>query len=188
MRKFSSEGVILKRVNYGEADRFLTVYSKDFGKISLLAKGVRKPISRKRGHVEVFSLIKFSGVKGKTLYLLEEAWLIQSFPRIRDSLKKTLVAYFLLETVDKLTHEHEPNHNLYNLLLATLSKLQVATRLKSLRKNFVVEALIILGFWPMGKPLSDPDRVLRTIAEKEISTIRVGKRILEGGGLLKLSR
>ena len=54
-RTYKTEGIILKRINFGEADRILTSYTKHFGKISLLAKGVRKITSRKGGNIELFN-------------------------------------------------------------------------------------------------------------------------------------
>ena len=58
-RSYTSEGIVLARRNYGEADRILVIYSKNFGRVSYMAKGVRRPKSRKRGHIEVFNYIKF---------------------------------------------------------------------------------------------------------------------------------
>ena len=72
-RSYSSDGIILSRKNYGEADRILIVLSKNFGKLSLLAKGIRKIKSKKRGHLEIFSKIKFSAVKGHGFDLMTEA-------------------------------------------------------------------------------------------------------------------
>ena len=64
LRTYSSEGIVLSRKNYGEADRILVILSKNFGKLSLLAKGIRKIKSKKRGSLEIFCQIKFSAVNG----------------------------------------------------------------------------------------------------------------------------
>jgi len=93
-RRYSSDAIILSRKNYGEADRFLTVYSKNFGKLRLLAKGVRRPKSKKRGHIEVFSQLKFSASKGKGIDLITEAETIASFEVIRKDLKKVTVGNY----------------------------------------------------------------------------------------------
>ncbi|MFN2162508.1 MAG: DNA repair protein RecO, partial [Candidatus Promineifilaceae bacterium] len=53
-RTYRTEAIVLKRSDFGEADRLLTLYSKEFGKIRAIAKGARKPQSRKTGHVELF--------------------------------------------------------------------------------------------------------------------------------------
>ncbi|MFH1792345.1 MAG: DNA repair protein RecO, partial [Patescibacteria group bacterium] len=58
-RNYSTEAIILATKDYSEADRILVVYTKDFGKLSLIAKGVRKTTSKKRGHLEIFNYLKF---------------------------------------------------------------------------------------------------------------------------------
>src|SRR3990167_232676 len=95
-RNYTSEGIVLARKNYGEADRIIVIYSKHFGKLRLLAKGVRRPKSRKRGHIEVFSRLKFQVSRGKGMDLITEAEIIQNFSEIRKSLKKVTVAFFCI--------------------------------------------------------------------------------------------
>ena len=116
-KSFSSEGVILLRKNYGEADRLLTIFSKYYGKVFLIAKGVRKPKSRKRGHIEIFSRIKFSCSKNDHFVLMNEAELIDSYEEIRKNLKKTALAYYFIEVISKIIQEDERHDDLYILLL-----------------------------------------------------------------------
>jgi len=177
-RRYSSDAIILSRKNYGEADRFLTVYSKNFGKLRLLAKGVRRPKSKKRGHIEVFSQLKFSASKGKGIDLITEAETIASFEVIRKDLKKVTVAYFLLETIRRITHDEEKNEELYNHLLETLTLIKKSTNLRKLRYNFIYKTLILLGFWPVGKVMIDPDKVLTEVIERQMFSVRVGKKLL----------
>lgn len=177
-KRYSSEGVILARRNYSEADRILVVFSKNYGKISLLAKGVRKLSSRKRGHLEVFSQIKLSAAKGKSLDILTEAEIINSFPKLRDDLKKVAVAYYLMEAVGKTTREDEPNTKVYELILRYLDKLKKYEKLRKVRFDFILGLLTTLGFWPKEKKMKDPDKVLEEVVEREISSARVGKKLL----------
>lgn len=162
---------------YGEADRIVSVFSENYGRLSLLAKGVRKPSSRKRGHLEVFSYISFSAVTGRGIDLITEAQLIENFPRVRVNLKKASVAYFLVEAVGRLTRENESHGELFEILLSTLHKLNDTDRLKSLRSGFTKEILVNLGFWPQEKPMADPDNILQEVTERELSSIRVGKML-----------
>lgn len=178
-RKYSSEGIILARRNFSEADRILTVYSRDFGKIHLLAKGIRRPISRKRGHVEIFSHIKFSAVSGKRLDLVTEAQIVENFAEIRKNLKKVSLAYFFVEAILRTTREEEPNFEIFELTLKHLKDLKREKMLKEFRKAFVRKLLEILGFWPFGKKLPDPDRLLNQVLERELSTVRVGRKVLK---------
>lgn len=178
MRAYKSEGVVLGRRDYGEADRILTVYAKDYGKVSMMAKGVRRLGSRKRGHVEVFGRINFSAVRGKGMDLITEADLIDNYSVIRKSLKKTTVGYYFCEVIEKVTREGEKNEELYNLLVGYLEDLLHAEELTEMRKEFVREVLISIGFWPITKEMVDPDRVLVEVTEREINSARVGKKIL----------
>lgn len=178
-RRFSSEGFVLSRKNYSEADRILVVYSETYGKLSLLAKGVRKPKSRKRGSLEIFSQIKFAASKGKSLSIVTEAETINNFNTIRKNLKKVSVAYFYMETVDRLTRSEERSVEVYNFLIDSLKSLEASNKLRSIRKEFTTEILTTLGFWPAGQRLADPDTFLESIVEREMVTKRVGKRVLE---------
>lgn len=177
-RTYNSEGFILARKTFSEADRILSVFSKENGRTSLIAKGVRKPKSKKRGSIEIFSEVKYSAAKGKTLDIMTEVEIIDSYPELRKSLKKVSVAYFYMETVGRLSAEDEKNEELYKLLKKYLKRLSFAKRLKAEREMFIKDTLTVLGYWPKGRPIQNADRVLEEIAEKELSSVRVGKKML----------
>ncbi len=176
-RAYTSEGVVLVRKNYGEADRILTVFSKDFGKLPLMAKSVRRPASRKRGGIEVFSHIKFQAVSGKGMDLITEVEVINSFNEIRADLNKVSVSYYFCEVVGKITNEKETNREVFLILLKYLNRLISENKLKTLRNEFAREVLVTLGFWPQGQALPRPDDKLQEVIEKELSTIRIGKKL-----------
>ena len=176
-KNYSSEAIVLARRNYSEADRILVVLTKNFGKISLLAKGVRLPKSKKRGHLEVFSHIKFSASKGKSLDLITEAEMIDSYAEIRANLKKVSVAYFFMEGVGRLIHEGEKNEQLFNFMLDYLNKLRESSHLRKLRLNYIYDILVILGFWPKGRRMDNPDFVLEEVTERKLTSLRVGKKL-----------
>lgn len=167
------------RRDFGEADRILIVYTKSFGKVSLLAKGVRRPKSRKRGHIEVFNFVRFQSTEGRGINLMTEAEVIDDFKEIRRSLKRISLAYYLMEVTGRITHEGEPNVELFNLILETLTMLKKATELRKLRLNFVNRALVILGFWPKDRVLPDPDEKLEEVIERQIYSERVGRRMIQ---------
>jgi DNA repair protein RecO (recombination protein O) len=177
-RTYSSEGIILARRSFSEADRILSVFSKKKGRTSLIAKGVRKPKSRKRGSIEIFSRVKYSAAKGKNLDIMTEVEIIDSFPKVRKNLKKVSVAYFYMETIGRLSTEDEENEKLYRLLTGYLKRLSKVKNLKEERERFIKDTLTLLGYWPEGRPIRNADRVLEEIAEKELFSIRVGKKML----------
>lgn len=179
MRTYSDEGIVLARRNFGEADRILSIYSKNHGRISVIAKGIRKLTSRKRGHLEIFSYIRFQAVEGHGIGILTEVETINSFESFKKDLKKVSLAYFFCEVIGKITHEHERNDGIFELILNYLEKLQFEDRLKSLRMNFILDLLVIAGFWPKEKKLVNPDEKLEEVIERSINSIRVGRKVLK---------
>ncbi len=156
----------------------MVVFSKTHGKVHLLAKGVRKTTSRKRGGIEVFSWIGFQVAKTRSLDLVTEVEVIDSFEAVRRDLKKVSLAYFFCEVVGRVTHEEEKNEAVFDLLIEHLKKLKHERKLRQLRMDFVTRLLEETGFWPRGKPLANPDGVLAEVTEREINSVRVGKRLL----------
>ena len=179
IRNYSSEGIILSRKNYGEADRILTVFSKTHGKITLLAKGIRRLTSKKRGHLENFSQVKFSATDNKGFDLMTEVGTINSFLKVRSNLNKVSLAYYFCEVVNKITREGEKQSSVYDLLTSSLEQLETVKNLKILRKDFILKLLIDLGYWPETKKMLDPDIELEEVMERNINSVRVGKKILQ---------
>jgi DNA repair protein RecO (recombination protein O) len=177
-KRYSSEAIVLARRNFSEADRILTVVSKHYGKLVLMAKGVRKPKSRKRGSIEVFSKIKFSAARGKVFDIVTEVEMISSYKKIRKNLKKVSLAYYLLEVVDRITQQEEKNGEIYKLLNDYLKRIENEKTLKTLKNEFVSKILFLSGFWPKEKKSEDPTKELEYILERKISSARVGKKVL----------
>lgn len=178
-RLYSSEGIVLSRKNYGEADRILIVFSKNFGKLSLLAKGIRKIKSKKRGHLEIFSKIKFSAIKGHGFDIMTEAETINDFAGVRINLNKISLAYYFCEVVNKITHEDGRPSTIYGLLSTALEELEQETELKKLRMKFIYDLLTEMGYWPVGEKIIDADIVLDDVLERKINSVRVGKAVLQ---------
>ncbi len=175
LRSYTSEGIVLAKRNYGEADKILIIFSRNRGKLSLIAKGIRRPKSRKRGHIEVFNKILFQASIGHGLDLMTEAEVIDDFKEIKNNLKRVSLAYYFMEVIGKITHEGENNTEVFNLINESLEKLKTANELKNLRLSFVTRLLEILGYWPEGKSLDNPDTKLEEVIERSLSSIRVGK-------------
>lgn len=176
---YTSEGFILARRNFGEADRIVDIYSKDKGKVSLIAKGVRKLTSRKRGHLEIFSKIEFQTMNGKNMGILTEVETVDDYAPVRKSMNKISLAYYFMEVIGKITREGGENIELYNFLSSSMERLKGEKGLKKFRKDFVTNILKILGYWPKHDDLPFPDEKLEEVLERQIYSQRVGKRVLE---------
>lgn len=178
-RTYTSEGIVLSRRNYNEADRILILFSKNYGKLSLLAKGIRRIKSKKRGHLEVFSKVKFSAVKGKGMDIVTEVETLNDYSGIRKNLNKVSLAYYLCEVVVKITQEDGNPSSLYSLLSSALESISEETELKKLRLKFVYQILVEMGYWPEDKKMIDADSVLDDVLERKLNSVRVGKKVLE---------
>ncbi len=147
-RLYRTDAVILRRADFGEADRLLTVFTPERGKLRLLAKGVRKTTSRKAGHVELFMLTDMLIAQGNTWDIVSQAEIVEPFRDLREDLDRTSHAYYLAELVDRFTEEHDPNAPLFQLMTTTLAHLSHdADSFLSLR-YFELHLLSLTGFQP----------------------------------------
>lgn len=144
--KITTQALVIKRVNYADADRFVTLFSQDLGKISALARGIRKMKSRKRSALEPLNLSKVSLIRGKQGYLLTEAQLVDSFPSIKLTLPRLTQAMQLVEIVDSLTAEEELYQEIYLQLIRTLKLLNTANITRTEVVDLVKFVLDELGF------------------------------------------
>lgn len=173
MRSYKTEGIVIKRKNFGEADRILTVFAKYQGKIKIVAKGVRKINSRRASHVELLNHSIITIHVGK-LPILTEAETISHYSLLKNDLKKAGYAFYICELVDGLTAEHQENRNVFRLLEQTLYDLEIIKDPRPLIKRFEQEILILLGFWPKEQMfLEDSDSFIEDIMERKIKTKRI---------------
>src|SRR4051812_33756475 len=125
-RLYRTHAVILKRMDLGEADRIVTCFSRDVGKLRAVARGVRRTTSRAAGHLEPFTLSDILFAAGRELDVISQADTLESFPTVREDLDLTTHAYYLAEVVDLLTEERLENLSVFDTLVDSLRDL--ATR------------------------------------------------------------
>lgn len=142
---FKTEGIVLKRRNFGEADRILIVFSQSRGKITVLAKGVRRITSRRSGNVELLNRVSMFLHPGKNFLILTEASSIQTYQKLKEDLTLSTVSFHILELVDKLTAENQENRILYSELVEVLNRLERNPR-QLLVRAFEAKILSNLGF------------------------------------------
>lgn len=110
-------------MDYGEADRIITVLTPFQGKVRLLAKGVRRPTSRMAGHVELFNHAQLQLARGRDLEILSQAATIQAFRGIRENVVKAAQAFHLAELTDGFLQDADAHPEVFNLLLWALARL-----------------------------------------------------------------
>lgn len=133
MRNFKTEGIIIKRRDFKDADRIITVLTRDHGKIVIRASGIRRIPSRRSPHVELLNHCTLTLYNGRAFPVLTEAQMLESFSSIKEDLEKIGLAYHLCELVDGLCPENQENRQVFELLKNTLSRLSqpVILRLKA---------------------------------------------------------
>ncbi len=147
-RSYRVQALVIRHREYGEADRILTLYTLEKGKVQAIAKGVRKLKSRKAGHLEPFTQVALQLAKGRNLELVTQAETIRNFANIRENLKLTAQAAYVLELLDRFTYEEGENRFLYNLVLETLSRLDGGISPGLVLHYYEVHLMDILGFKP----------------------------------------
>lgn len=146
MANYKVKGIILKRSNFGEADRILTIFTDRLGKIKAIGKGIRKQMSRSGGHLEPFCLSSLVVAEGKNLDIITEAQTIECFFVLRSNLDSTQLSYYITEAIDRLTVEHEKHAEVYELLVEVLKNIDFRKNL--LLSYFEINLLSYLGFRP----------------------------------------
>src|SRR3989338_1922683 len=122
-RTYQTEAIIIKKTKLGEADRILTLYTPDLGKIKAVAKGVRRPRSKLAGHLELLTHSLVSLARGRNLDTITGSQTINSFLPIKSDLELAAGALYVTELVNQLTVEHQENRPFFQLLLETMQQL-----------------------------------------------------------------
>lgn len=172
MRNFKVEGIVIKRKNFGEADRILTVLTEKGEKIQVKAAGVRKLISRRSPHVELLNYSLLTLYKGKGFPILIEAQTLGSFPSIKSNLIKIGFAYHICELIDGLCPDNQENAAVFDLFKSTLDYLTKEQDVVSIIHEFEVELLTILGFWSRNHIAKDLDTqyLIENILERKLKS------------------
>lgn len=145
--KFTDQAIVLKRYNLGEADRLITLLTRNHGKLTVVAKGVRKLTSRKGGNLELFNHTVGFFVETKGLSLITEVSLLSSLEQIKKDLEKVGQAWYVCELADSFIKEGQESYRVFNLLLGILQEMNdLRFKIYDLRR-FEVQLLKVLGFW-----------------------------------------
>jgi DNA repair protein RecO (recombination protein O) len=148
MRKVETEAILLRLTDYGEADRIVTAFTLDHGKLQGIARGAKRSRKRFAGALDPFAHLKLQLQLGNGLATLLCADIIGIFPGIRSDLAGIGTAAYACELVDRLTPDEEPNPRLFRLLHCYLQQLDSAPLSPSDRRFFAVNLLKILGYQP----------------------------------------
>lgn len=148
-KQFATQGIILTRTDFGEADRILTFITPTNGKVKAMAKGVRKPKAKLAGGLELFSVSDITIVKSRgEIDTLISARLIRHYGNIVKDLKRTETGYEMLRILNKGTEEaaEEGYYHLLEVALAGLDESELDPSLAMLW--FQMQLLKLSGHSP----------------------------------------
>ena len=143
---YKTQGIIIKSSNLKEIDRKITVYTKDFGKLTVKGKSVRKNQAKLKGHLELFLLSDLMIAPGKGFDIITSAETVKSFPYLHQDLNCLLTSHYFSELIDKLIAGPEKDDNLWHLLLTSFDLLDQKKEIKLVVKNFEEKLLEYLGY------------------------------------------
>jgi DNA repair protein RecO (recombination protein O) len=127
-RVYKTEAIVLRNLNYGEADRILTIFTPQHGKYRIIAKGARKITSKLAGSSDLLSRAQFLLAVGRELDVVTQGITLERFDTLRESLWHGTAAYTLAESIDRAIEESSENHSIYDLALETLRHLESDAR------------------------------------------------------------
>lgn len=135
-------------MEYEEADKIVTIYTKNYGKITAIAKGVRKTKSKFGSSLEILTHSIFLLYKGRNIDIVSQTEILESFFSASKEIIKFAFAANCVEIVNKLTEEREINIGLFNLLKEVLHYLRESNDPKLLTLSFKWQTMSILGYRP----------------------------------------
>ncbi len=147
-RVYKCSAIVLRQRKLGEADKIITLYTAEFGKVDAVAKGVRRIKSRLAGHVEPLRHGSFMVARGRNLDIVTQVQSIESFQVLRDDLSKLSHALYAAELMDRAPEERSENFDLYRLLLDTLRRFTERDDLERILRYYEMRLLMQLGYKP----------------------------------------
>src|SRR5258708_21802321 len=148
-RSFKTAAIVLRRQDYGEADRLLTIFTPEHGKLRVIAKGVNKPAGRKTGHVELFTRSTMLIRRGREIHVVSQAEMVEPFLPLHEELERGAYANYVAELLDHFTELEEQNTALFRLLDSALGWLaQPNADLRLAARYYELHLLQLVGFQP----------------------------------------
>lgn len=146
---YKADAIVLRRRNLGETDKILVLFTQWRGKISVVAKGSRKPQSRLTGAAETLNYLKGQVSTGRNLDILTQCEVKESFPRLRENLTALTTALYLTELTDSMTEEDQQYPDIFHLLLSSLYILDRGKALPNLvARRFEIQLMALIGYEP----------------------------------------
>lgn len=147
-RSYRTEAIVLTRLDYGEADRIITIFTPRHGKFGAIVKGARRPTSKMGPALDYFGRVSLQLARGRDLDVVTSAELIEPHERLRLDLDAFGCASYYAELVRHLTEDRQANGRVYDLLKRSLSVLNESVDPWPVTRHFELALLSSLGYQP----------------------------------------
>jgi DNA repair protein RecO (recombination protein O) len=149
MPLYKEQGIVLRAVKLGEADKILSILTQGSGKVRAVAKGIRRTNSKFGARLEPLTHVSLLLYTGRSLDTITQAEIVSSFRTIRGTFDLIAAGETMVEAVDKVAEEHERNVRLFLLLLSGLRALEARPRdPAAVAESFLLKLLSLSGFHP----------------------------------------
>jgi DNA repair protein RecO (recombination protein O) len=150
MPLFRTNAIVIRSLNYGESDKIVTFFTRDFGKLKGIAKGARRSKKRFQNALGLFShlCLVFFDKEGLGLVRAESCDILHSFPKIREDLRKIVYGNYYLELANEMAGEREVNREAFELLFSFLKTLEETAPQEEQLRLFEIRMLSLFGYRP----------------------------------------
>lgn len=164
-RLYVTDAIVLTRFDYGEADRIMTLFTPELGKIKAIAKGVRRTKSRLGGSLEPLAELRVALARGRTFDVVTQVQVTHAWLRLRDSLESTATAWYLAELADRSMEERHEAQGLYALLRRAYELLDAGMNAGRVARWYEMHLADELGVRPEVDRCVECDRMLEADEE-----------------------
>ena len=137
-------------MGFGESSKIIRVFTKEYGKISIMVKGAMSPKSRNLSVSQVFGLNEYLLKKGQSFFYISDSKILESNFKIRENYDNLVYASLLLEIIDKSSISGEANKKAFDLLRKTLNFFNFTKDPIGLALAFELKYLSFIGYRPVS--------------------------------------
>ncbi|WP_297989293.1 DNA repair protein RecO [Anoxybacillus sp.] len=142
------EGIVIRTIDYGETNKIVTIFTREWGKVAAMARGAKKPSSRLSSVTQMFTYGIYLVQKSRGVGSLHQGELLSTMRHIREDIFLTAYASYIVELTDKATEERKPNPYLFELLLQTLTYMNEGLDAEVLTYIYEMKLLPAFGLYP----------------------------------------
>lgn len=140
MKFFDSNGIVINKKDFGEADRYITIFTETFGKVNVLVKGIRKSKKREQSSTDILTLTKFTFYKKGENFILSNLSTIDSFSEIKENIDVLGIGLYITSILNSILVDNNRKKELFSLTLKSLNFLKSSN---DERKNYILTAFYL---------------------------------------------